>query len=119
MGALDVAYISRQVGYALDVVDWGTVDSLYISGSFANDQKEIDREGRSDVDVEMVVSDWSAFHDAQGAVVCYDGLHPATIHIRGEEDHGFRVMDLIQLGTVDPTIDRIPLDVSVAAESGI
>lgn len=109
---LDTEYIWAQVQDALQVANWAYIQQVYITGSFANTNKDIDTDGRSDIDVELITTDFKRWFEAQGDTPCYDGANPVKIHItsdNGTVDYGERVMDLCHGTTVDTTVDRITL----------
>lgn len=109
---LDTEYISQQVKDALAIEDWSTVKCVYISGSFANPEKDIDKDGNtSDIDIEIVTPDVQAFEDAQKSI-CYDGRNPATLHVTGnQEDYGKREMDFIHRIDVDSSVSKVFLPI--------
>lgn len=107
---LDTEYIGEQVREVLDIVDWDTIDGVYISGSFSNKSKWMTE--ASDLDVELVVSDFEEYWEAQGDVSCYDGMNPAQIHVTangGRDDYGERQLDLIVGSEVPEDIDLIKI----------
>lgn len=99
--SLDLEYISTHVQEALNVEDWDTVHSIWLTGSFAHPIKPIDRDGASsdsDIDVILVTHDYL---DQDTPV--YHGLYPADIPIRTVDgtEYGERVMDLFS-GYLEP-----------------
>lgn len=107
---LDINYIEEQIRDSLDVVDWSTIEGVYVTGSFANESKKVTES--SDLDVELVVTEYEEFWNAQGEVSCYDGMNPALIHITandGRDDYDEREMDLIVGSKVTEDVDLIKI----------
>lgn len=109
---LDTEYIQSQVKEILTIVDWGLVEHIYVSGSFANTGKKVDSNGYSDIDIELIITDFEEWFDVQQDVSCYDGMNPQSIHVTAENgtiDYGERKIDLIVGSSTPEDIDLIEI----------
>ncbi|WP_254274620.1 hypothetical protein [Haloarcula marina] len=93
---LDLDLIAEHVQANLRITDWSGVHSVWLTGSFANPDKPIDRAGEnpSDVDIILVQEDYDSLEDQEPI---FDGTIPATIPVRTVDgiEYGERMMDLM------------------------
>ncbi|WP_262174471.1 hypothetical protein [Haloarcula laminariae] len=97
---LDLELIAKHVRTNLEITDWSGVDSVWLTGSFANPDKPIDRpESQSDIDIILVQEDYDSLENQEPI---YDGANPETVPVRTIDgtDYGDRTMDLMS-GYID------------------